>query len=158
MGKRLSAQSVTETWFYQTPANFFEINGMFGTPNWPLTQTLVELITGVFSLMTIIIITYYTAEVVWRERTVGRMGSHGNRQGDTTVDIEDYIIRLEQGESQHERLRQCCQPIFQKDRVIFRQTPKWRMLWPTYRMDRYALAVSRMRSHPDIVIAIGFSR
>ena len=56
---------------FQLIANFFEINGMFGTPNWPLTQTLVELIMGSFSLMTIIIITYYTAEVVWRERTVG---------------------------------------------------------------------------------------
>jgi ABC-2 type transport system permease protein len=56
---------------FQLIANFFQINGMFGTPNWPLTQTLVELIMGSFSLMTIIIITYYTAEVVWRERTVG---------------------------------------------------------------------------------------
>lgn len=56
---------------FQLIANFFQIDGMFGTPNWPLTQTLVELIMGSFSLMTIIIITYYTAEVVWRERTVG---------------------------------------------------------------------------------------
>ena len=56
---------------FQLIANFFEINGMFGTPNWPLTQTMVELINGSFSLMLIIVITYYSAEVVWRERTVG---------------------------------------------------------------------------------------
>ncbi|KXI27810.1 ABC transporter permease/M1 family aminopeptidase [Paraglaciecola hydrolytica] len=56
---------------FQLIANFFEISGMFGTPNWPLTQTMVSLIGGSFSLMLIIVITYYSAEVVWRERTVG---------------------------------------------------------------------------------------
>lgn len=56
---------------FQLIANFFEISGMYGTPNWPLTQTLVRLITGSFSLMLIIVITYYSAEIVWRERTVG---------------------------------------------------------------------------------------
>jgi ABC-2 type transport system permease protein len=56
---------------FQLIAGFLNINGAFGAPNWPLTQTLVQIIVGAFSLMTIIVITYYTAEVVWRERTVG---------------------------------------------------------------------------------------
>ena len=56
---------------FQLIAGFFNINGAFGAPNWPLTQTLVQIIVGAFSLMTIIVITYYTAEVVWRERSVG---------------------------------------------------------------------------------------
>lgn len=56
---------------FQLIANFFEISGMYGTPNWPLTQTLVSLITGSFSLMLVIVITYYSAEIVWRERSVG---------------------------------------------------------------------------------------
>lgn len=56
---------------FQLIASFFNINGMYGTPNWPLTQTLAEIIINAFSLMTIIVITYYTAEVVWRERTSG---------------------------------------------------------------------------------------
>ncbi|MGK0267613.1 MAG: ABC-2 type transport system permease protein [Paraglaciecola sp.] len=56
---------------FQLIASFFNINGIYGAPNWPLTQTLVQIIVGSFSLMTIIVITYYTAEVVWRERTVG---------------------------------------------------------------------------------------
>lgn len=56
---------------FQLIASFFNITGIYGTPNWPMTQTLVEIIVGAFSLMTIIVITYYTAEVVWRERTVG---------------------------------------------------------------------------------------
>ncbi|MFC4699637.1 ABC transporter permease/M1 family aminopeptidase [Glaciecola siphonariae] len=45
--------------------------GIYGAPNWPLTQYMVELIQGAFGLAIIIIITYYSAEVVWRERTVG---------------------------------------------------------------------------------------
>ncbi|PKG96036.1 M1 family aminopeptidase [Paraglaciecola sp. MB-3u-78] len=56
---------------FQLIASFFDINGIYGAPNWPLTQTLVQIIVGAFGLMTIIVITYYTAEVVWRERTVG---------------------------------------------------------------------------------------
>ncbi|MBL4631626.1 MAG: hypothetical protein JKY14_10875 [Paraglaciecola sp.] len=56
---------------FQLIASFFNLNGIYGAPNWPLTQTLVQTIVGAFSLMTIIVITYYTAEVVWRERTVG---------------------------------------------------------------------------------------
>nr|WP_136249664.1 M1 family aminopeptidase [Ningiella ruwaisensis] len=45
--------------------------GIYGAPNWPLTQYMVEMINGAFSLVIIIIITYYSAEVVWRERSVG---------------------------------------------------------------------------------------
>jgi len=56
---------------FQLIASFFNISGMYGAPNWPLTQTLVQTIVGAFGLMTMIVITYYTAEVVWRERTVG---------------------------------------------------------------------------------------
>jgi ABC-2 type transport system permease protein len=56
---------------FQLIASFFNISGWYGVPDWPLTQTLVQIIIGAFSLMTIIVITYYTAEVVWRERTVG---------------------------------------------------------------------------------------
>ncbi|MFT4940896.1 MAG: ABC-2 type transport system permease protein [Paraglaciecola sp.] len=56
---------------FQMIANFFDISGMFGTANWPLTQTMVELVQNGFDLMIIIVITYYTAEVVWRERSVG---------------------------------------------------------------------------------------
>lgn len=48
-----------------------EPQGLYGAPNWPLTQYMVEMIQGAFSLALIIIITYYSAEVVWRERSVG---------------------------------------------------------------------------------------
>jgi len=45
--------------------------GLYDAPNYPLTYKMVELIEGSFSLALIIIITFYTAEVVWRERTSG---------------------------------------------------------------------------------------
>ncbi|WP_395342730.1 ABC transporter permease/M1 family aminopeptidase [Ningiella sp. W23] len=50
---------------------FVEPQGIYGAPNWPLTQYMVEMIRGAFGLALIIVITYYSAEVVWRERSVG---------------------------------------------------------------------------------------
>lgn len=49
----------------------FDPDGVFGTPNWPITQTMVQLILGATSLLLMIIIAYYSAEVVWRERNSG---------------------------------------------------------------------------------------
>ena len=45
--------------------------GIYGAQNWPLTKFMVELINQSFSLSVLIIVTYYTAEIVWRERTTG---------------------------------------------------------------------------------------
>lgn len=45
--------------------------GAFGTESWPLTKNMVDMVVGGFSLLTIIVVAYYTAEVVWREHTVG---------------------------------------------------------------------------------------
>jgi ABC-2 type transport system permease protein len=52
-------------------AQFVDPRGFYGASNWPLTQTMVQLIEGAFGLVNIIVITYYSAEVVWRERMVG---------------------------------------------------------------------------------------
>ena len=52
-------------------AQFFDPKGVYGASNWPLTQTMVQLIQNAFGLVNIIVITYYSAEVVWRERSVG---------------------------------------------------------------------------------------
>jgi ABC-2 type transport system permease protein len=52
-------------------AQFFNPIGIYGASNWPLTQTMVQLIQNAFGLVNIIVITYYSAEVVWRERAVG---------------------------------------------------------------------------------------
>ncbi|MFT4929474.1 MAG: ABC-2 type transport system permease protein, partial [Phenylobacterium sp.] len=45
--------------------------GMFGTSYWPVTQSMVEQIQNAMNILSIIVITYYTAEVVWRERASG---------------------------------------------------------------------------------------
>ncbi len=44
---------------------------MFGTPNWPLTQAMVALITNSTGLLMMVVLTYYSAEIVWRERNSG---------------------------------------------------------------------------------------
>ena len=43
----------------------------YGVSNWPLTQTMVQFIAAAFSIVGIIIIAFYSAEVIWRERSVG---------------------------------------------------------------------------------------
>jgi len=50
---------------------FFDNNGMFGTSNWPLTRNMADFIAGSFSLMVLIVLTYYSAEIVWKERNLG---------------------------------------------------------------------------------------
>ncbi|MGB3727291.1 MAG: M1 family aminopeptidase [Glaciecola sp.] len=56
---------------FMVVAEFVDPAGFYGAPNWPLTQYMVELIRNGFSFSLLIVITYYTAEVVWRERTTG---------------------------------------------------------------------------------------
>ncbi|WP_306523579.1 M1 family aminopeptidase [Rheinheimera sp.] len=48
-----------------------ESEGLYGTPDWPLTQAMVAMIVDATGLLFIIIATYYCAEVVWRERSAG---------------------------------------------------------------------------------------
>jgi ABC-2 type transport system permease protein len=45
--------------------------GMFGTSFLPFTQNMVDYIRNGISMMIMIVITYYSAEVVWREKTNG---------------------------------------------------------------------------------------
>ena len=52
-------------------AQFFLPNSMYGTNTWPLTFQMVDQIQGNFSILFIVVIAYYSAEVVWRERSSG---------------------------------------------------------------------------------------
>lgn len=52
-------------------APLIDPRGMFGTPNWPMTQAMVTLITESSGLLMIIVVAYYSAEIVWRERNSG---------------------------------------------------------------------------------------
>jgi hypothetical protein len=42
--------------------------GMYGTDTWPVTFRMVEQIQGSFSLLMIIVLVYYCAELVWHDR------------------------------------------------------------------------------------------
>ena len=46
-------------------------NSLYGTNAWPLTRYMASYIEVSFSLILLIIVAYYTAEVVWRERQSG---------------------------------------------------------------------------------------
>ena len=50
---------------------FFGSSGAFGADNWPLTRTMVNLISNGFSMLILIIIVFYAGEAVWRERQIG---------------------------------------------------------------------------------------
>lgn len=52
-------------------ASLIDPNGMFGTPNWPLTQSMISLIVDSTGLLMMIVLAYYSAEIVWRERNSG---------------------------------------------------------------------------------------
>ena len=55
----------------QLVALMLTVSGIYGTANWPLTKNMVNLIAGAFSLLALIVVAYYTAEIVWRERSTG---------------------------------------------------------------------------------------
>jgi ABC-2 type transport system permease protein len=45
--------------------------GMFGTPNWPVTQLMVVAIQRALGIVMLVVITFYSAEVIWREKELG---------------------------------------------------------------------------------------
>ena len=45
-----------------------QIGKMYGTPTLPVTYMVLESLTGGFSLFMLILITYYSGELIWRER------------------------------------------------------------------------------------------
>lgn len=49
----------------------FDDFGWYGTSNWPLTQDMVDNIAGATGLLMVIVLIYYSAEIVWRERSSG---------------------------------------------------------------------------------------
>lgn len=56
---------------FNIAASLIDPPNVFGTPNLPLTTNMIELIIGSTAMLNIIILVYYCAEVVWRERTSG---------------------------------------------------------------------------------------
>jgi len=46
-----------------------QIGKMFGAPTLPVTYKVIEMLGGVFSLFVLIIITFWTGEMIWKEQT-----------------------------------------------------------------------------------------
>jgi len=46
-----------------------EPQGMFGNSLWPLTQIMVETSSKALTFLSLVIITYYSAEIIWREKS-----------------------------------------------------------------------------------------
>ena len=44
---------------------------LYGTKTWPVTYEMLEVIGGTFGLFILIVITFYSGELVWRERDAG---------------------------------------------------------------------------------------
>lgn len=44
---------------------------LYGTPNYPLTRTTIDIVVGGFAWVPVVVIVYYASEVVWRERNHG---------------------------------------------------------------------------------------
>jgi len=55
--------------FFVMIAILFQPKGMFGSTDLPFTQFMVQLVVGSMKILSVIIITYYAAETVWRERS-----------------------------------------------------------------------------------------
>jgi len=49
---------------------FFLGGGIFGTDNYPITRVMLNTIAGGFSIFPIIVVIFYAAELMWRERGV----------------------------------------------------------------------------------------
>ena len=47
-----------------------QVGKMYGTSNWPVTYQVLEMLDKSFALFLVIIITFYTGELVWQERDV----------------------------------------------------------------------------------------
>jgi len=45
-------------------------SSLYGTPNYPVTRIMIDTVTGSFAIIPIVVAAYYTAELVWRERSL----------------------------------------------------------------------------------------
>ncbi|MDF1768005.1 M1 family aminopeptidase [Maricaulis sp.] len=54
-----------------TVPGFFLGNEIYGTGNYPLTRIMIGVINGGFTWLPLVVIVYYAAEVMWRERRFG---------------------------------------------------------------------------------------
>ncbi len=54
-----------------TIPGFFLGNEFYGTPNFPVTRIMVQVVEGAFAWLPFVVVIYYASEVMWRERRFG---------------------------------------------------------------------------------------
>lgn len=54
-----------------TAGVLLSLDGWYGTPTYPVTRMMINLIMGGFSIVPLVVVIYYSAELVWREKNVG---------------------------------------------------------------------------------------
>ena len=54
-----------------TVPGFFFGNEFYGTPNFPVTRIMVQVVEGAFAWLPFVVVIYYASEVMWRERRFG---------------------------------------------------------------------------------------
>lgn len=52
-------------------ASLFSSDVLFGTPVWPVTHLMIRAISGSYLFLLVIIIIFYSGELIWRERSAG---------------------------------------------------------------------------------------
>jgi ABC-2 type transport system permease protein len=52
-------------------ASLFSSNLLFGTPVWPVTHLMIRAISGSYVFLLVIIVIFYSGELIWRERSAG---------------------------------------------------------------------------------------
>ncbi|GAB4236653.1 MAG: M1 family aminopeptidase [Ekhidna sp.] len=68
--KGIPFQAIVAFGMFLMVINSFYLGRVFGTYTYPTTYLVLELITGSFTLFFIIILVFYSGELVWRERDV----------------------------------------------------------------------------------------
>jgi ABC-2 type transport system permease protein len=51
--------------------SLFSANLIYGTNSWPVTHLMIRSITGSYLFLLVIIVTFYSGELIWRERSAG---------------------------------------------------------------------------------------
>lgn len=69
--KGIPFQAIVAFGLFLMIINSFYIGRVFGTYTYPTTYLILELITGAFTLFFIIILVFYSGELVWKERDAG---------------------------------------------------------------------------------------
>ena len=71
-----------------------QVGSLFGTTTYPVTYQVLEMLTGTFALFVVIVVTFYSGELVWNERELRAAGIHDSLPVPTWVPLAAKIAAL----------------------------------------------------------------